>query len=65
MPRPLQFVIFFAIAISLVFGLHYYLWLRLVRDAALTGFWARAVTVILAVAPEYKAPGATCDQGGA
>jgi predicted MPP superfamily phosphohydrolase len=46
-PRPFQIVVFLSIAISLVFGLHYYLWLRLVRDAALPGTWARLVTAVL------------------
>ncbi len=48
MPRLFQFVVFFAVALSIIFGLHYYLWLRLVRDAALTGVSERAATALLA-----------------
>jgi len=46
-PRLVQFIIFFGVAVSLIFGLHYYLWARLVRDAALGGSWARALTALL------------------
>ena len=41
MARPIQFLIFFAVACCIVGGGHYYLWTRLVRDPALTGAWAR------------------------
>ena len=47
MRSPLQIVIFLAIALSIIFGLHYYLWARLVRDAALGAGWSRALTALL------------------
>ena len=34
MPRYLQFAIFFCVAMSIVAGIHYYLWARLLRDTA-------------------------------
>ena len=48
MPRLLQFLAFFAVACLVVGGGHYYLWTRLVRDPALTGPWARALTASIA-----------------
>ena len=40
-PRVLQFVIFLSIVLSILGGLHYYLWARLVRDTAPPGVLAR------------------------
>ena len=53
MSRVLPFLLFVAIALSLVAGMHYYLWARLVRDPQLPQQWARFATgalVALAVA---------------
>jgi predicted MPP superfamily phosphohydrolase len=44
-PRLLPFLIFLAVALSLVGGMHYYLWLRLVRDPQLPQIWARILTI--------------------
>jgi predicted MPP superfamily phosphohydrolase len=44
-PRLLPFLIFLAVALSLVGGMHYYLWLRLVRDPQLPQIWARVLTL--------------------
>src|SRR4051812_23592614 len=47
----MPFLIFLAVALSLVGGMHYYLWVRLVRDLQLPAPWGRVVTVaILALA---------------
>ena len=35
MPRPLTFLIFFSIVMSITGSIHYYLWARLIRDTAL------------------------------
>jgi predicted MPP superfamily phosphohydrolase len=48
MSRPLQFAIFFSIMISLVAGLHYYFWARLVRDTALAAPWRTIATLVIA-----------------
>ena len=45
MVRLLPFLIFLAVALSLVGGMHYYLWLRLVRDPQLPQIWARVLTI--------------------
>ena len=45
MPRLLPFLVFVAIALSLVGGMHYYIWMRLVRDPQLPETWARVLTV--------------------
>ena len=53
MSRLLPFLLFLAIALSLVAGMHYYVWARLVRDPQLPQAWARAGTgalVALAIA---------------
>jgi predicted MPP superfamily phosphohydrolase len=49
MPRPVSFAIFFAIAIGVVFGLHFYFWARLVRDTALPPPWRTLATVAIAL----------------
>jgi uncharacterized protein len=41
----LPFFIFLAVALSLVGGMHYYIWARLVRDPHLPLGWTRALTV--------------------
>ncbi len=53
MSRTLSFLLFLAIALSLVAGMHYYVWARLVRDPQLPQGWARVGTgalVALAIA---------------
>ncbi len=45
MARLLPFLIFLAVALSLVGGMHYYIWARLIRDPHLPPGWARALTV--------------------
>jgi uncharacterized protein len=47
--RLLPFLVFLAVALSLVAGMHYYLWVRLVRDVHLPPHWARIATVVLVV----------------
>ncbi|MFO0672475.1 MAG: metallophosphoesterase [Polyangiaceae bacterium] len=42
-------LLFFAVVLSLAFGLHYFLWARLVRDTAIPAPWGRLLTVALAV----------------
>jgi len=46
-PRLLPFLVFVAIALGLVGGMHYYLWARLVRDPQLPETWARVLTVTI------------------
>jgi predicted MPP superfamily phosphohydrolase len=41
------FLVFFAIALCLVGGMHYYVWARLVRDPGLPQAWARALTAVV------------------
>src|SRR5262245_60940369 len=36
MNRPIQFLLFLTVALGVTAALHYYLWLRLVRDLALS-----------------------------
>jgi predicted MPP superfamily phosphohydrolase len=45
--RPLSFLIFFSIALTLVAGVHYYLWARLVRDPGFSPFVQRALSGFL------------------
>jgi predicted MPP superfamily phosphohydrolase len=45
--RLASFLIFFAIAVSLIGGMHYYVWARLVRDPGLPQGWARALTAAI------------------
>lgn len=47
MPRILPFLLFLAIALSLVAGMHYYVWARLVRDPQLPQAWTRLGTGLL------------------
>jgi len=46
-PRLIPFLVFVAIALGLVSGMHYYLWARLVRDPQLPETWARILTVTI------------------
>ena len=41
----LSFVIFFGVALSIVGGMHYYIWSRLVRDTAVGEPWRRLLTI--------------------
>ena len=47
MPRIVSFLIFLAIALSLIVGMHYYVWARLVRDPHLPPTFARLLTVVI------------------
>ena len=47
MPRLTTFLIFFAVALAILGGMHGYLWLRLVRDPMLPEPWRRALTWVL------------------
>ncbi len=49
MPRLFSFLVFFSIATGIVGGLHYFLWLRLVRDTGLHGTARTAATAALVV----------------
>jgi predicted MPP superfamily phosphohydrolase len=46
-PRLLPFLVFLAVALSLITGMHYYLWARLVRDPHLPQTWARIATALI------------------
>jgi len=43
--RTLSFAIFFAVAISVVGGMHFYIWTRLVRDTDVGEPWRRLLTI--------------------
>jgi hypothetical protein len=45
--RLLPFLVFLAVALSLVGGMHYYIWARFVRDLHLPQGWARGLTAAL------------------
>jgi predicted MPP superfamily phosphohydrolase len=45
--RIVSIVVFLAIALSLVGGMHYYIWARLVRDPHLPQGWARLMTAVI------------------
>src|SRR6059058_4496572 len=45
--RIAPFLIFLSVALTVVGGLHYYAWTRLVRDPQLPPIWARTVTIAL------------------
>ena len=45
MARALPFIVFLIVALSLVGGMHYYIWARLVRDPHLPQTWTRALTI--------------------
>ncbi len=44
MPRLASFVLFFAVALAILGGMHGYLWLRLVRDTGIPEPWRRVAT---------------------
>jgi predicted MPP superfamily phosphohydrolase len=48
MPRWGQIAIFFSIMLSVTASIHYYLWVRLVRDTVLPAPWSRVLTVAIA-----------------
>ncbi len=50
MPRVLSFAIFVSIALAVLGGMHWYLWIRLVRDPALPEPWRRIATIALVIA---------------
>ena len=43
-----RYVLFFFVALLVMGGAHYYVWARLVRDAALPPPWSRVGTVVVA-----------------
>src|SRR5438552_1789135 len=49
-PRLLPFLIFLAVALTLVGGMHYYIWVRFVRDLHLPHPWVRILTVAIIAA---------------
>jgi hypothetical protein len=49
MPRLVSFALFFAIMLTVVGAVHYYVWARLVRDLALPPAWHKAFTAGLVV----------------
>ena len=42
-----RYLIFFSVALLILGGAHYYVWARLVRDAALPAPWARLATALI------------------
>jgi predicted MPP superfamily phosphohydrolase len=48
-PRVLSFVIFLVVSLAIMAGMHWYLWLRLVRDPALAEPWRRMLELGFAV----------------
>jgi predicted MPP superfamily phosphohydrolase len=44
-----RMLVFLAVALSIVFGVHYFLWVRLVRDPAWPATWSRALTWMIVV----------------
>ena len=49
MSRVLPFLVFLAIALSLIGGMHYYVWARLIRDTHLPPTAARLFTLLIVV----------------
>lgn len=49
MALSLPFLLFFGVVFSLLFGMHYYLWLRLVHDVALNPTTKNMLTILLSV----------------
>jgi predicted MPP superfamily phosphohydrolase len=47
MPRLFSFAAFLLVALTVLGGMHAYLWLRLVRDPSLPAPWGRVATVLL------------------
>jgi predicted MPP superfamily phosphohydrolase len=48
--RTTSTLIFFGIALAVLFGMHFYVWARLVRDVAMPLPWRRAATVLIVLA---------------
>ena len=46
-PRPLAFALFFTTALSLVAGVHYFIWVRLIRDPGFSPLTQRWLTLLL------------------
>jgi predicted MPP superfamily phosphohydrolase len=44
-PRPLSFLVFLATSLAILAGMHWYLWLRLVRDPAVGDPWRRILAI--------------------
>lgn len=44
-----RYAVFFAVALLVMGGAHYYVWARLVRDASLPGVWPRVATIAIIV----------------
>src|SRR4051812_12788404 len=44
-----RYLIFFAVALLILGSAHYYVWARLVRDAALPAPWARLAAALIAL----------------
>jgi predicted MPP superfamily phosphohydrolase len=44
-PRPLSFLVFLLASVSILAGMHWYLWMRLVRDPAVGDPWRRLLTI--------------------
>lgn len=44
-----RILVFLLVVVGITFGLHYYLWVRLVRDASLPLAWSRGLTAALVV----------------
>jgi predicted MPP superfamily phosphohydrolase len=44
-PRPLSFLVFLFTSLTILAGMHWYLWLRLVRDPAVGDPWRRVLAV--------------------
>ena len=49
MSRVLSFATFFAISLAIMAGMHWYLWMRLVRDPGLADPWRRILTIAFLV----------------
>jgi len=47
MPRALSIAVFLLVVLSVLGGMHAYIWLRLVRDPQLPELWRRAFTLLL------------------
>ena len=47
MPRALGYALFFAVALTILGALHYYVWARLVRDMGLPPLWHRGLSVLV------------------
>ena len=50
MSRAVTFVVFLSVALAVLFGMHWYLWLRLVRDTRLENPWRAVATGLLVLA---------------